>query len=123
MKRSGHLLYDLEELNPLITNLPPQVQADYLQRFGDSTTLANWYYAHRATVPTVTTSRTNLMEAPVVATATDAAWTDKTVDVTIPGDQRELTVFDLAGDLAVSLDVATFDGAVNADDDAGTETS
>ncbi len=36
MKRSGHLLYDLEELNPLITNLPPQVQADYLQRFGDS---------------------------------------------------------------------------------------
>lgn len=92
------------------------------QRFGDSTTLANWYYAHRATVPTVTTSRTNLMEAPVVATATDAAWTDKTVDVTIPGDQRELTVFDLAGDLAVSLDVATFDGAVNADDDAGTLT-
>ena len=27
-------LYDLEELNPLITNMPPEVQAQYLQRFG-----------------------------------------------------------------------------------------
>ena len=27
-------LYDLEELNPLITNMPPEVQVQYFQRFG-----------------------------------------------------------------------------------------
>ena len=39
------------------------------QRFSDSTALADWYYAHLVTQDAVTTSRTNLMEAPIVATA------------------------------------------------------
>ncbi len=92
------------------------------QRFSDSTALADWYYAHLVTQDAVTTSRTNLMEAPIVATAPDAAWTDKTVDVTIPDDQRQITFFDLAGELSVSLDVETFDGGVEAGDAAGTLT-
>ena len=92
------------------------------QRFADTQTLANWYYNHVVSYPAVTSNQIAADGSPLVARATDGAWSDKTIDVTAKDPSQTVQVFSLAGDVKQKADLVEFSGDVSAGDDAGTIT-
>ncbi|OUN86970.1 D-alanyl-D-alanine carboxypeptidase family protein [[Collinsella] massiliensis] len=96
--------------------------AEDADRFADTLALANWYYDHMKTVEVVQSEYATMDGAALVGRATDAAWTDKTVDVVAADPDATVRVFDLAGELSLDVDLEEFSGAVRAGDAAGTLT-
>lgn len=91
-------------------------------RFANTLVLADWYYAHKKTVPAITSPKTTPDGELLVARATDTDWTDKTVDVVAADPHATITYFDLEGDLELTPDIVDFSGAVTRGEDAGTLT-
>lgn len=91
-------------------------------RFGNTTTLADWYYDHLTTLPAVNT-KVMSGNAPIVARATAADWTDKTVNVTVADPTQTIdSVFSLAGKVEQEVRLKELTGNIQAGQDAGTIT-
>ena len=92
------------------------------ERFEDSLTLANWYYDHKATVKLVQSDERTMEGQPLVARATTADWTDKTVDVVASDPDVTAQILDVNGELTLDVKLNEFTGPVEAGDPAGTLT-
>ncbi|OUP07422.1 peptidase S11 [Collinsella sp. An2] len=103
-----------------MTSKPESWEDD--ERFKDTMTLATWYYNHEVDVPAVQSTRTTLEGATLVARATHADWTDKTVDVVAADPEQTVKLFSLGNDVEASCDLVSFTGDVHAGDPAGTLT-
>lgn len=92
------------------------------QRFADTLALANWYYNHVVTFPVATTAATTAEGVPLVAEATYASWTDKTIDVVAADPAATVTAFSLSGAVEQHVELKTLSGTVSQGDAAGTLT-
>lgn len=91
-------------------------------RFTDTSRLASWYYDHMVAYPAVTTDRATPDGQPLVARATHADWTDKTVDVTVADPEQTVSLFSLAGDVEQDIQLDTVTGDVERGEAVGTLT-
>lgn len=92
-------------------------------RWTDTLALARWYYGHVVDYPVVTTKQQTVNGNPLVARATNADWTDKTVQVTVQNAddaQKTVQVFSLDGKITEKADLSTFSGSVSRGQSAGT---
>lgn len=87
-------------------------------RFGDTLTLANWYYDHIATVPCINTPvlRNNV---PIVGEAPCTAWCDRAAAVTLKDTDATFSVFSLGDELKQKVSFDELDGAVEEGDTVG----
>ncbi len=90
------------------------------ERFGDTLTLANWYYDHVVDYPVVSTDRTTAEGDPLVASVGHADWSDKSVEVTAADPAQTVRIFSLAGDVEQDIRLDTMTGDVREGQDAGT---
>lgn len=90
------------------------------QRWADTRTVASWYYNHMVSYPVVTASKTTSDGSPLVARVTNAAWSDRTVDVTVEDPSATVPLFSLAGEVKETASLKTVDGAVRRGDELGT---
>ena len=91
------------------------------QRWNDTLTLADWYYDHVATVPVANTAQ-ETDGTPILASASLASWTDKTVDVTLEDASLTYQAFSLAGEIEQEVELDELEGTVEAGDAVGTIT-
>ena len=91
------------------------------QRWNDTLTLADWYYDHVATVPVANTEQ-ETDGTPILASASLASWTDKTVDVTLEDASLTYQAFSLAGEIEQEVELDELEGTVEAGDAVGTIT-
>lgn len=93
------------------------------QRFVDTTTLWDWVFQHRISLPLAHAEQTATnkqgVEVPVVAHVALLAWTDKTVEATLEDPEAAVSVFDLAGNVSQSVTYHPPSGAVHAGDVVG----
>lgn len=92
------------------------------ERFGDTITLADWYYDHMETVNVVASDRQTMDGELLVGRATAADWTDKTVDVVASDPDATARVFTLEDDLSLDIELEELSGSVKKGDPAGTLT-
>ena len=92
------------------------------RRFADTLTLANWYYNHVVVFPVVSTTASTAEGTPLVAKATHADWTDKTVDVVAADPSQTATAFSLTGPVEQDLQLEPLSGSVTEGQAAGTLT-
>ena len=88
------------------------------RRFEDTGALANWYYSHLAAVPLANTP-VSQGNAPILARATFADWSDKTVSLTLTDPARTVQVFSLAGKITQKVELDKLSGEVEAGREAG----
>lgn len=96
--------------------------SDDNQRWADTRTISSWYYNHMVAYPVATTSRTATDGSPLMARATNEAWSDRTVDVTVEDPTATVSLFSLAGTVEETASLKRVDGGVNRGDDMGTLT-
>lgn len=89
------------------------------QRWADTRTVASWYYSHMVPYPVVTTAKTTADGSPLVARAANAAWSDRTVDVTVEDPAATVALFSLAGEVKETVSLEAVDGAVRRGDEVG----
>lgn len=89
------------------------------QRFADTVALANWYYAHLASVPLANTPVTSNGD-PILAQVSCEDWTDKTLGATLGKPEQTATVFSLAGGLEQQVDLDTLRGSIEQGQGIGT---
>ena len=99
------------------------------QRFYDAQELFEWGYEHICEVSLANSPRTTTMtingeaqEVPILAYASLADWTDKTVPVTLENPRASYRVFDLFGNISQSIQLDDIHGSVRAGQKVGTVT-
>ena len=91
------------------------------QRFADTAALSSWYYGHWAEVPLAHTSK-KLGNEPIIARASAADWSDRTVAVTLADPTQTAQVFSLAGTVKQNVGLDALSGEIEKDQEAGTLT-
>ena len=91
------------------------------QRFADTLALATWYYGHVAAVP-FAKSPASQGGVPILARATFADWSDKTVGVTLEKPEQTARVFSLAGAITQDVQLDRLSGNIEQGRAAGTIT-
>ena len=100
---------------------------DASQRFLDAKALFEWGYQHIVDIQLANSTKTTTMgssgkSVPVLAEASLADWTDKTVPVTLEDPDETLRVFDLFGNVSQSIELSDISGSVKAGQKVGTIT-
>ncbi|MBO4353125.1 MAG: D-alanyl-D-alanine carboxypeptidase [Eggerthellaceae bacterium] len=100
---------------------------DEYQRFVDVENLFQWAYDHVHELPLANSDQTTTMnvdgrseEVPLIAEASLADWTDKTVKATLADPDASVTVFDLEGNVSQSVTFDDLYGTVHEGDKVGT---
>ncbi len=114
-QRDGHYLYTV------VLNSPTEAQ-----RFTDTVTLWDWTYQHNISYKLAQSPQTTVdaqgNTVPLVATVSDGAWMDKTVNATLRDPDQAVTLFDLAGNVSQEASYDDISGTVHAGDQVGTIT-
>ena len=100
---------------------------DEYQRFADVENLFEWAYDHVHELPLANSDQTTTMNVdgksetvPLIAEASLADWTDKTVKATLADPDASVTVFDLEGNVSQSVTFDDLYGTVHEGDKVGT---
>lgn len=113
--RNGHYLYTV------VLNSTTEAT-----RFTDTITLWDWTYQHNidyklAQSPQTTTDAQG-NSVPLIATVSDGAWINKTVNATLRDPDQTVTLFDLAGNVSQEANYDNVSGSVKAGQQVGTLT-
>lgn len=114
-QRDGHYLFSV------VLNSPTEAT-----RFTDTVTLWDWTYEHNISYKLAQSPQTTIdaqgNTVPLVATVSDGAWIDRTVNATLRDPDQSVTLFDLAGNVSQEANYESLSGTVHAGQQVGTIT-
>lgn len=91
-------------------------------RYSDTAALARWYVGHQKSLSPFNTDKTTIDKQPLIARASLADWSDKTVAVTAKSPSATVDVFTLEGDVTETFSYDELTGDVRKGDTVGTVT-